>query len=139
VAVTEILLDTNAYAAAIRGDAEARWIVQQAESIAINTIVLGELLAGFRLGKHEQENRDRLSQFLSVPRVKKLVLNETTAEHYASLKALLRTTGKPIPTNDLWIAATAFQYNLDLFSFDAHFQSIPNLKLITKLADFPPD
>ncbi len=48
----------------------------------------------------------------------------------------LRTKGNPIPTNDIWIAATALQHNLGLFSYDKHFQAVDGLVTGTCLSDF---
>lgn len=49
--------------------------------------------------------------------------DERTALYYATVYQRLRAKGRPIPTNDLWIAATALQHACALFSFDAHFQA----------------
>jgi len=56
-------------------------------------------------------------------------IDEDTAEFYAEIMSRLRKLGKPIPTNDIWIAAIAFQHGLKLFSKDAHFQFIPGLMM----------
>lgn len=130
-----ILLDTNAYAALKRGDAETIGIVQQAPSIAINSTILGELLAGFTLGTREAQNRRELEIFLASPRVKLYPIDRATAEQYATLFASLRTAGTPIPSNDIWIAASAIQHSLALFTFDAHFRNVPGLRLGATLAE----
>ena len=49
-----ILLDTNAYVAFKRGDADAIGIIRRAPAIAVNTIVLGELLSGVAWGCQPQ-------------------------------------------------------------------------------------
>ena len=124
--MTRILLDTSAYAAFKRGHRDAAAVVQSATVIAL-TPVLGELLGGFAAGAREQQNRADLAAFLSSPRVWVAPLDGVTAEHYARIYSALRAAGTPIPTNDMWIAASALQHDLRLFTFDAHFRAIGGL------------
>lgn len=119
-----ILLDTSAYSAFMRGRQEIKEALQLADSIAVNPIVLGELHAGFRYGRHFEKNRNTLRQFLSSSRVHVVTLDEETAERYAVILNGLWTIGRPIPTNDLWIAASAMQYGLTVLTTDAHFTHI---------------
>lgn len=95
-----------------------------ADSIAVNPVVLGELHAGFRRGRHADKNRNLLKQFLSSPRVSVVAIDEDTAERYAVILNGLWTIGRPIPTNDLWIAASAMQYGLTVLTTDAHFTHV---------------
>jgi predicted nucleic acid-binding protein len=138
MAVSPILLDTNAYAAFKRGDAEAVAILRTAETIGFSAVVLGELLSGFALGNREADNRRELSEFLASPRVTLLPVTEDTAGFYARVYQGLRRKGKPIPTNDLWIAATALQHGFAVFSHDRHFAEIDGLLTGQQLADFLP-
>ena len=133
-----ILVDTNAYAAFKRGDVRTRDIFRHAPEIALNATVMGELLAGFASGSHAARNRRELAEFLSSPRVRQLVVDGETAEHYAVLFAGLRKKGRPVPTNDLWIAASAMQYGYAVFSFDKHFTEMDNLIVGSLLEDFLP-
>ena len=123
-----ILLDTNAYVAFKQGRPEALRVLQQAPAIALNSIVLGELLCGFATSAREDATRGELEQFLDSPRVCILPLDRRTAEQYASVYVALKQRGTPIPTNDMWIAASAIQHGLDLFSYDGHFQGIQGLR-----------
>jgi tRNA(fMet)-specific endonuclease VapC len=125
--VTAILIDTNAYAAFKRGLPEAVSVVQQVPSIAFNAVVLGELMGGFAAGAKEQQNRAELDAFLASPRVRVVTMDRGTGQHYAAVYAALRKTGLPIPTNDMWIAASAIQHGLRLFTFDDHFRHLPGL------------
>ena len=124
-----LLLDTNIYSHALRGNPEVIPVLRAAETLAICSITLGELLSGFRGGQRERENRAELADFLDSPRVKALPIDEKTAEFYAVILDQLRRRGQPIPTNDIWIAAAAMQHGLTLYSFDAHFQKIEGLLL----------
>ena len=61
-----------------------------------------------------------------------------TADSYALVYACLRRKGQPIPTNDLWIAATALEHGTALLSLDAHFAHVDGLRLGCRVADFLP-
>lgn len=63
------------------------------------------------------------------PTVKLLVADAETAEYFARLKNQLAAIGKPIPINDVWIAAHALQSASILLTFDTHFNHIIGLRL----------
>jgi predicted nucleic acid-binding protein len=124
-----ILMDTNAYAAFKRNDTDAVNTLRTVEYIGVNIIVLGELLSGFKAGSKELKNRQELEQFLDSPRVNLIQLDEETAEFYAKVHWDLKRKGKPIPTNDLWVASSAMRHGLTLFTYDEHFDNIDGLLL----------
>lgn len=124
-----VLIDTNIYSYAMRGDPDTVSVLQQASEIAICSISIGELLSGFKGGSREQKNRKELDEFLDAPRVHICRIDEISAEFYAVILNSLREKGTPIPTNDIWIASVAFQHGLRLFSKDGHFGNIPGLML----------
>lgn len=95
-----------------------------ADEIVIPTIVLGKLGAGIKGGSREKENLLELEAFLATPRVSIHSLGEETAIFYAEIFAALRAAGKPIPTNDLRIAASTFKTGSILHSNDAHFDVV---------------
>lgn len=127
--MSKLLIDTNIYSGALRGDAEIVAVLRQVSHIGISAITIGELLSGFTAGKREKENRQELGRFLDSPRVTIYIVDENTAEHYSAILSQLRKSGKPIPTNDLWIAAVAFQHGLRLYTRDHHFSQIQGLLL----------
>lgn len=127
MAITDVLLDTNAYAAFKQGRSEALKIIQSAKRLAFNSTVFGELLAGFAVGMREEKNRAELQQFLASARVHILTVDEGTAAYYATIFRSLRSKGQPIPTNDMWIAASALQHGYALFSYDRHFYAVDGL------------
>ena len=133
-----ILLDTNAYTAFMLGAAEVVNVVAHAESLLLNTIVLGELLGGFAAGTREAKNRAELARFLNSPRVDVLPVTAHTADSYALIYVGLRRKGQPIPTNDLWIAASALEHGAGLLTRDAHFAHIDGLRCGQRLEDFLP-
>ena len=127
MAMNDILLDTSAYTAFKLGQTEAIEIIQRAARIAFNSTVLGELLAGFAIGSQESKNHAELQQFLQSDRVHIFPIDDVTAIYYATVYRVLRSKGRPIPTNDMWIAASALQYGYALFSYDGHFKHVDGL------------
>lgn len=125
--MNKLLLDTNIYSHALRGNPDVISVLRTTETIALSAITVGELLSGFRGGQRERENRAELADFLDSPRVKAFPIDEDTAEFYAVILDQLRRQGQPISTNDIWIAAVAMQHGLTLYSFDAHFRKIEGL------------
>jgi len=122
-----LMLDTSGYSAFKRGYQEAIDAIQQAPSILVPSVVLGELLAGFEVGGRRLENRRELAEFQHSPRVRTTPLSEETAERYARIYAYLRSVGRPVPTNDLWIAASAMEHGAELLTTDRHFLAIPQI------------
>ena len=125
----KILIDTNSYVAFKQNRKDVIETIQHVDYIGINCIVFGELLAGFKGGNREAQNRKELDEFLDSPRVDQIVIDNETAEYYAKVFSDLKARGLPIPTNDLWIAASAMQHGLALYTLDAHFQKINGLLL----------
>jgi predicted nucleic acid-binding protein len=122
-----VALDTNAYSDFMRGVAERVGLVRTVPAIVLPLVVLAELRAGFAAGNRESANAANLQRFLASPRVSVLAPDEQTTHHYARLHRQLRRDGRPIPTNDLWIAALAVQHDLVLCTADRHFRWIPQL------------
>ena len=124
-----LLIDTNIYSNALRGDKEVVFSLQRATLIGISSISIGELLSGFKGGKKVRQNKEELEEFLDSSRVSIFPVDEDTAEYYSEIISLLRRKGQPIPTNDIWIAAIALQHGLKLYTKDNHFKKIPGLML----------
>lgn len=119
-----ICLDTSAYSHFKRGDAAAVEAITAAHEIGMPSIVLGELRAGFRLGKRPRENEQELRAFLGQPVVRRLDVDDEAASLYADLIVQLRRDGTPLPTNDLWIAALAAREGAMVVTYDEHFRRI---------------
>lgn len=133
-----VMLDTNAYTAFMLGEQSVADVMAHADRLLLNSIVLGELLGGFAAGTREPKNRSELARFLDTPRVELLPITAQTADSYALVYAGLRRKGQPIPTNDLWIAASALEHGAALLTRDAHFRQIDGLRCGQRLADFLP-
>jgi predicted nucleic acid-binding protein len=127
VVVSRILLDTSAYSAFMRGDLAVEETIQTVDAIYLNAVVLGELRVGFLRGRARQKNEERLRQFLASSRVSIVPVDDETAERYAVILNGLWAAGTPIPTNDIWIAASAMQYGLTVVTTDAYFLKIPQI------------
>jgi tRNA(fMet)-specific endonuclease VapC len=123
----KVLLDTSAYSALFRGDENVKVVLQEVAEAALTPVILGELLAGFSRGRFEARNRELLKEFLATPRVRVYPVDGETSERYAAIWLHLRQQGTPIPTNDLWIAASAMQHGLSLLTADRHFLKVPQV------------
>jgi tRNA(fMet)-specific endonuclease VapC len=123
-----LILDTNALSAAADGETGAVEIIAGAERIALPVIVLGE----YRLGIAQSRKRDVYEAWLRewIATVEVLEISEEATRHYASIGLELKKAGKPIPTNDLWIAALCRQHSLSLLSRDRHFDAVAGIKRI---------
>ena len=119
-----VLLDTSAYSAFFRGHEGVVRALQMSDLICMNPIVLGELRAGFERGSTRGRNYEQLREFHSSPRVQLVDITGETSTRYASILTGLRTAGRPIPTNDLWIAASAMEHGLRLLTTDRHFRLV---------------
>ena len=135
--MTAVAIDTNAYAAFRKGDADAIEVLTMVDHIVVPTVVLGELHAGFALGKRTATNERDLARFLASPRVEVRAVDERTSVVYGGVFMQLRKQGTPIPTNDIWIAACALVAGTPLFTFDAHFAYVDQLLLIARWAEMP--
>jgi tRNA(fMet)-specific endonuclease VapC len=122
-----LMLDTSAVSAFFQGHEEVGRHVGLADELYLNPVVLGELIAGFLLGRREKKNRQVLEGFLSSPRLRVMEMDVETSERYATIYAYLRTNGTPLPTNDLWIAASAMQHGLKLLTTDRHYLKVPQV------------
>ncbi|MBN1700231.1 MAG: type II toxin-antitoxin system VapC family toxin [Spirochaetales bacterium] len=127
----KVLIDTNVYTHFKRNNPAVTETFRHIDFIGIEVTVLAELLSGFKMGSREKKNREELEEFANSPRVHLITHDETTAEFYAAIFAGLKQKGRPVPTNDIWIAATAMQNGLALFTMDNHFSEIPGLILKT--------
>ena len=123
-----LILDTNALSAFADGDTAIESIVRRAQEIAIPAVVLGEYRFGIAQSRQKKSYEKWLEQSLGEFRV--LAVDEQTSRKYASLRLELKKMGKPIPSNDLWIAALTRQHALRLLSRDRHFDDVPGLMRI---------
>jgi len=122
----KVLLDTNVVVALFAGEPTVLTRIQAAEEVYLPVTALGELYHGAFGSTRQQENIARLETFAQ--RVAVLHNDEEIAKRYGEIKARLTARGKLIPENDIWIAATAVQYDLTLLSRDIHFRAVDQLR-----------
>ena len=125
----KLVLDTSAYSHFRRNHAALMDALANAVEVCVPAIVIGELTAGFLLGRRTKENEQTLQEFLAEAFVRVIDVGATTGLHYGGIFAALRRAGTPIPTNDLWIAATTISEGGHLLTFDEDFHSVPNLSV----------
>ncbi len=122
------LVDTNGYAALMHGDESVARFLDSAEMVYLSTIVAGELLAGFKGGTMENQNRLYLREFIEKGgKTIVLKVGMDTAERFALIKDSLKRKGTPIPVNDIWIAAQCMETGAVLLSGDSHFDAVDGL------------
>jgi tRNA(fMet)-specific endonuclease VapC len=127
VEVSRYCLDTLAYSHFKRGEAKITRMLDRAEWIGVPVIVIGELCAGFAKGSRFQKNLDELDEFLASPMVETLPVDRLIAEMFGEMIDSLRRIGRPVPVNDVWIAATSARAGATLLTWDAHFRFIPRV------------
>ena len=123
-----MILDTNAVSALLAGDAALGEVLAEDEHHHLPVIVIGEYrygLIGSRFRVHLQDLLETLVRESFVLRV-----DEVTAEMYSQVRDDLRRKGRPIPENDLWIAALARQHRQPVVSRDGHFDYVRDLRRV---------
>ncbi len=92
------------------------------------SVVLGEYYFGIRQSRHRNRYQQWLRRYLPLAEV--ATINSTTADVYADIRLQLKRAGKPIPSNDAWVAALARQHGLAVLSNDAHFDLVDGVRRI---------
>ena len=77
-----LLLDSNAYTLLMSGHEEVSDLVRSAEEILFSTIVVGELMYGFRRGTRFDQNAAQLRSFLESPYTSFVNVGPVTADRY---------------------------------------------------------
>jgi predicted nucleic acid-binding protein len=122
--LSRLVLDTSAYSQFQRGHPETVARIDGAAWVGVPSVTVGELETGFRLGRRYDANHDLLERFLANPAVELMSVDGDVARIYAEIVAALRRAGRPLPTNDIWIAACAASVGATVLTFDAHFAEI---------------
>lgn len=125
----KLLLDTNIMIAIFAGDAEVKTSLANANEVFVPSIALGELYYGAHKSSRVEANISRINEFAASSSV--LTCDTETSKEYGKIKNSLRIKGRPIPENDIWIAAIAKQYELTLISRDEHFNEIDELLVMS--------
>jgi tRNA(fMet)-specific endonuclease VapC len=123
-----VILDTNSLSALADGNPDVISALEEASTVAIPVVVLGEYRFGLRRSRYRIESERWLDGFLDQNLV--LPVEEETAEHYADIRDDLKRSGRPIPANDVWIAALGKQHRLPILSRDTHFDYVPRVRRV---------
>ncbi|MCY4011069.1 MAG: type II toxin-antitoxin system VapC family toxin [Candidatus Saccharibacteria bacterium] len=127
------VLDTSAYSTFNLNQHNLGRFINPNNEIFIPLIVIAELRAGFKTGSREQFNELLLSNLLDAPNITILQPSEKTTKSYAQIYSQLHRIGKPISTNDIWIAALCLEHELPILTLDTDFRHIKNLVCIDVL------
>jgi len=119
-------LDTNIVIGIFASESSILRKLKSNPPIFLPNIVLGELYYGAMLSKLSKENIYRIEEFAK--QCVALNCDKDTSLHYGKIKSSLKRIGKPIPENDIWIAALAIQHKLKLVTRDRHFDFIEGLE-----------
>jgi tRNA(fMet)-specific endonuclease VapC len=123
------LLDTNVIIALFADDDAVKSRLANADEVFISSIAIGELCFGAWKSVRVKENLERIDEFIADSVV--LGCDTETARRYGEIKNALRMKGRPIPENDIWIAAIALQHDLALATRDSHFTEIEKFKVVS--------
>lgn len=121
------LLDTNIISAWLQGVTTIADNIDKAIAVYIPIIVIGELYYGASFSTQVQKNTENVKKLTGHYQI--LSIDKETTVMYGDIKASLRKNGKPIPENDIWIAAIIMQFNLSLVTRDKHFTEIEGMLL----------
>ncbi len=122
---SNFILDTNIITALLKGESGIADKIDKAKKIYLPIIVLGELYYGALFSSRVKQNTNDIKKL--VARYEVLFIDEDTTVLYGSIKTTLRKKGRPIPENDIWIAAIAKRHNIAVVTRDKHFQEISDL------------
>ena len=124
-----MILDTNALSAFADGDENLLRVIENSDQLAVPVIALGEYIYGIRQSRYRASYERWLH--LHLPLLDLLPVGPETARWYADIRRELKSSGNPIPSNDVWIAAVAREHNFPVLSRDSHFESVPGLRRLT--------
>ena len=119
------LLDTNIVMALLYGDEAVLCNLDRAPEVSIPAVALGELFFGAAKSGRSSENTAKVERFAAGRAIVSCDLD--VAREYGLLKQRLREKGRPLPENDLWIAAAAKRHGMVLVTRDRHFHEVEDL------------
>ena len=121
-----MILDTNAVSALSFEDVKLAGILAMSPHHHLPVIVIGECEFGLAGTKRNKELKAWFNLLVSESIV--LAVDRETASQYGAVHAALKRGGKPVPSNDVWIAALAIQHSLPIVSREEHFDRIPGVR-----------
>ena len=122
------IVDSSILIEVMKGNKDVSAKLNAIPQALMNPIILSELYFGACLSGNPNKNVNQIIN--AVQRFKLLNIDANTVQTFVSIKLDLSAKGTPIPENDIWIAASAVQHQLAVYTKDAHFKNIKNLNLI---------
>ena len=127
----KLVLDTNIYTDYAEGVAETvDYMGSHGQSLHLPAVVVGEIRIGFMTGTQLQRNERRFRQFVSRLGVEIIPVDADVARKYAIIYTSLRKKGRPIPLNDVWIAACCMEIGGTLLTRDKHFRMVDQIETV---------
>ena len=120
------LLDTNIIIRMFTGDPAIQEKMLNRDNLFLASPAVGELYYGAQKSDKVTENLHRINTFVENHIF--LSCDLATAQWYGIIKNQLQRKGRPIPNNDIWIAAIAMQNDLILVTRDSHFDEVESLQ-----------
>jgi len=125
-----LVLDANAVISLFDGDGAVAETMSRAERILIPAVVLGEICVGLESETARGTRATQaLERLLDRPNVQVLNITQETSSFFVTVVRYLKKIGKPIPQDDLWIAAGVLETGSVLLTRDAHFDNLPMLRI----------
>jgi predicted nucleic acid-binding protein len=124
----EVILDTNAVSAILAADPRIEAVLGPSIPQHLPVVVIAEYQFGILGSSRPTKLQAGLKRLESQSVV--LTCDRATADYYASIRFELKRKGRPIPENDIWIAAIARQHSLDIASQDPHFDWVDGVRRI---------
>jgi predicted nucleic acid-binding protein len=121
-----MILDTNAVSTLSFEDADLAAVLGSSLRHHLPVIVIGEYEFGLAGSKKSKELKAWFGLLVSESIV--LTVDRETAAHYGAICTALKRSGKPIPSNNLWISALAVQHGLPVVSQDGDFDHVPGIR-----------
>jgi tRNA(fMet)-specific endonuclease VapC len=124
-----VVADTNIFIDLMKGDEAIAQKLESFDEVYISPVVLVELYFGAYRSANPEKHLRKVG--IAIDKSKLLAIDAVTAEIFVTIKLALFAKGNPIPENDIWIAATALQHQLLLYTNDKHFTEVNGIKLVS--------
>ena len=124
--IPQLVLDTNALSDFAELEPSIMALLADVQRLAVPVVVIGE----YRFGIAQTRDATDYNNWLNRLVIESSVLDVTdqTTHHYAAIRLQLKRIGRPIPMNDVWIAALCRQHELPLLSRDRHFDAVAGIQ-----------
>ena len=123
-----IVADTNIFIDLMKGDADVATKLESFNEVYLSPVILVELYFGAYRSSNVEKHLSKIA--VAIGKTKLLIIDAVTAEIFVTIKLALFAKGKPIPENDIWIAATSLQHQLPIYTNDEHFEEIDGIRLV---------